>query len=93
MHISSNFNYCDKTNMTNYNNIINFKTWIHYDNPKHRAAWVKPSESGTLTLKQIIHSSKVMMCIWQDHNYELLWENTVWRMIEFRSSSHIDFGV
>lgn len=53
--------------------------WIHYDNPKRKAAWVKPGEAGPSTPKRNIHGAKVMLCIWWDMKgviyYELLNSN------------------
>ena len=36
--------------------------------------WVKPDEQGTLTPKQNIQGSKVMLFIWLDQNGDLYYE-------------------
>jgi len=50
--------------------------WIHYDNLKCRKSWGLPSHASTSTVKQNIHSSKIMFYIWCDQfgvvYYEML---------------------
>lgn len=50
--------------------------WIYYENPKRKAAYVKPGEPGPSQPKKNTHCSKVMLCIWWDMKgivyYELL---------------------
>ena len=38
--------------------------WIHYDNPKHRRSWGKPSYASTLAANPNTHGSKLLLCIW-----------------------------
>ncbi|GFW24604.1 mariner Mos1 transposase [Trichonephila clavipes] len=50
--------------------------WVRYENPKCRKSWGYPGHASTLTAKQNIHGSKVMLSIWWDQlgvvYYELL---------------------
>ena len=49
---------------------------IHYDNPKCRKSWGKPSHALTSSAKPNNHSSKLLLCVWWDQEgviyYELL---------------------
>ncbi|GBP37916.1 Mariner Mos1 transposase [Eumeta japonica] len=54
---------------------------IHYDYPKRKKSWGKPSHASTSCAKPNIHGAKLLLCIWWDQQgviyYELLKPNEI----------------
>ena len=44
--------------------MTSYEKWIHYDNPKHRRSWGKPSHASTSATKPNIHSLNLLLYIW-----------------------------
>ena len=56
--------------------MTSYEKCIHYDNPKCRRLWGKPSHTSTSSVKLNIHGSELLLCIWWDQlevvYYEML---------------------
>ena len=50
--------------------------WLFYENPKKKNQWLDPNQPAIPTPKPVLHSRKVLLCVWWDSigviHYELL---------------------